>query len=164
MRCAWANTDDELMIAYHDYEYGTKRSGSSAYFEVVVLEFFQAGLSWRTILHKRENFRRAFHQFDVEKIAAMDDTDVMRLLEDKSIIRNRRKIEAAIKNAKIALEIEKEQGFDAFIDSFKTPLALSKALKKKGFSFVGETICSEIMMCLGLIPSHEETCFRYHES
>lgn len=163
-RCAWANTDDELMVAYHDNEYGTKREGLTAYFEVLVLEFFQAGLSWRTILAKRENFREAFYHFDAEKVAAMTEDDIMRLLENPGIIRNRRKIKAAIGNAKAALIIEREQGFDTFINSFNDPATLSKALKEKGFSFLGETICKEIMMVLGLLPAHEKTCYRYHES
>ena len=164
-RCAWADLSDPLMVAYHDNEYGTKRSGLDAYFEVVVLEFFQAGLSWRTILHKRENFRSAFYHFDTRRIAAMTETDIMRLMNDAGIIRNRRKIEAAIKNAKAAIEIEKTQGFENFINSFDHPASLSKALKDKGFSFVGETVCTEIMTVLGLLkPAHEPTCFRYHES
>ncbi len=164
-RCSWADLSDPLMVAYHDEEYGTKRSGLDAYFEVLVLEFFQAGLSWRTILHKRENFRRAFYHFDTRRVAAMDETDIERLLGDKGIIRNRRKIEAAIKNANAALALEKTQGFDTFINSFDDPASLSKALKEKGFSFVGETVCQEIMTVLGLLkPAHEPSCFRYEES
>jgi DNA-3-methyladenine glycosylase I len=161
IRCEWVDLKDTLMVKYHDEEYGTKKSGLNIYFEALVLDSFQAGLSWRCILHKREAFRDSFYNFDPVRVANMDESDVLKLLENKSIVRHRGKIEATIKNAKAVLLIESKQGFKNYIDGFKSPYELSKSLKKLGFSYVGETTCHEIMASLGLIPVHEESCFRY---
>jgi len=163
MRCGWVDLTDTKMVAYHDTEYGIKRQSLTACFEVLALESFQAGLSWRTILHKRDAFREVFLGFDPDKVAKMTEDDVLRLCEDARIIRHRGKIEATINNAKLALALEEESGFSAFLYGFSDGLMLSKALKKYGFKFVGETTCTEILTVLGVLPAHEKTCFRYHE-
>ena len=154
---------DTKMVAYHDTEYGVKRQGLAACFEVLVLEGFQAGLSWRTILHKREAFREVFFGFDPAKVARMTGDDVLVLCEDARIIRHRGKIEATIHNAKLALALEQEGGFCSYLYRFSDGPSLSKALKKRSFKFVGETTCVEILTVLGVLPAHEKTCFRYHE-
>jgi len=163
IRCRWVDLSDALMLKYHDEEYGTKKHGLNVYFEALCLDSFQAGLSWRCILHKREAFNEAFFGFDPEKVSKMDEPDVLALLENKNIVRHRGKIEATIKNAKAVLDIENKQGFETYINGFSSPSALAKALKKKGFSFVGETTCHEFMASLGLLAVHEKTCFRFDE-
>ena len=160
-RCTWADVDDTLMVNYHDEEYGVRRTGLTAYFEKLCLESFQAGLSWRCILHKREEFRKCFHGFDPYRVCNMTDGDLGILMENKGIVRNRRKIEAVIKNAKITIAIEKEMGYENYINAFTDGGLLSKDMKKKGFSFVGPTICWEYLTSIGLLTAHEEFCYKY---
>ncbi len=182
-RCPWTS-DDPLMIAYHDKEWGVPLHDDRALFEFLVLEGAQAGLSWSTVLRKRENFRRAFQEFDPVVVARYKEKDVQRLLKNEGIIRNRSKIEAAIANAKLVLEIQEEFGsFDAYIRQFIgykpvqhrfTRLAeipattdesdvMSKNLKKRGFKFVGSTICYAFMQAVGMVNDHLVDCFRYEE-
>ena len=179
-RCAWIN--DPLMREYHDTEWGVPLHDDGKLFEFLVLEGFQAGLSWATILRKRENFRKAFHGFDPERIARYTARDVKRLMADAGIIRNRQKIDAAVNNARRFLEIQKEFGsFDAYIWRFvegkpirnrfrslsqlpaRTPLsdAISKDLKARGFKFVGSTIVYAHMQATGMVNDHTFGCFRY---
>jgi DNA-3-methyladenine glycosylase I len=182
IRCAWAGTDDRLMIAYHDAEWGVPLHDDRRLFEFLVLEGAQAGLSWRTILHKRANYRRAFDRFDAKKIARYNARDVKRLLGDAGIVRNRLKVESTIDNARAFLDVRDEFGsFDAYIWSFvggspvenrrkamrevpaTTPEsdAMSKALKKRGFRFVGSTICYAFMQATGMVNDHMVDCHRY---
>lgn len=182
-RCAWGSSNP-LMIEYHDKEWGVPVHDDRKLFEFLILEGMQAGLSWNTILNKRENFRRAFTEFDVEKVARFGKRDVNRLLKDAGIIRNRLKIEAAINNAKRFLEVQHEFGsFDAYIWSFvsgqpirnkftslkeippRTELsdAISKDLIKRGFKFVGSTIVYAHMQATGMVNDHTVDCFRYTE-
>jgi DNA-3-methyladenine glycosylase I len=178
-RCAWAKSD--LMIAYHDTEWGVPQHDDRVLFEFLILEGAQAGLSWETILKKRENYRRAFDKFDPQKIARYDARKVARLLADEGIIRNKLKIASTIANAKAFLTVQKEFGsFDAYLwrfvgdkpklNAFKTQAqvpartpesdALSKDLKQRGFNFVGSTICYAMMQATGLVNDHLTTCFR----
>jgi len=171
-------------MAYHDEEWGTPVHDDLAHFEFIVLESFQAGVSWDLILKKRENFRKAFDNFDPTKIAMYSENDVERLMKDKRILRNRLKIKSIINNAKNFLAIQKEFGsFDTYIWNFiggkpiknnlksldempaKTTLseALSKDLKKRGFKFVGPVICYSYMQTVGLVNDHLVHCFRYNE-
>jgi len=180
-RCNWTG-DDPLMNEYHDHEWGVPVHDDKKHFEFLVLDAFQAGLSWKTILYRREGFRKAFADFDVQKIARFDKEDVDRLMGDTSIIRNKLKIEATIKNAKAFIELQKEFGtFDKYIWQFtdhktidgkrasmgqipatsKESDAMSKALKKKGFSFVGSTICYAYMQASGMVNDHIAACFQY---
>jgi DNA-3-methyladenine glycosylase I len=185
-RCAWATWgDDQLMIRYHDEEWGVPLHADRALFELLILEGAQAGLSWTTILRKRENYRRAFDGFDFDKIAAYGEGDVERLVADASIVRNGLKITSAIDNARAFIAVRQEFGsFDAYVwrfvggapkvNAFKsirevpatTPEsdAMSKDLKKRGFRFVGSTICYAFMQSAGLVNDHEVTCFRYATS
>ncbi len=178
-RCGWVSPD-QLYIDYHDKEWGVPRTDSQALFEMLCLEGQQAGLSWITVLKKRENYRQCFHQFDPVKIAAMTEEDVERLMQETGIIRNRLKINSIIINARAYLAMQ-EQGddFSAFIWSFvdgeavqyeraslqevpaKTEIsdAMSKALKKRGFKFIGSTICYAFMQASGLVNDHVVTCF-----
>ncbi len=180
-RCAWAGTDP-LMVAYHDEEWGVPVYDDGALFERLMLECFQAGLSWSTILKKRATFHAAFEGWDAERIAAYGDDDIARLLADPGIIRNRAKVHAAIGNARAFLELQVEDGFSRFVWSFvggspfkrglqpsglaefvaTTPEsdAMSKALKQRGFKFVGSTICYAFMQSVGMVNDHEATCFR----
>ncbi len=181
IRC-WGG--DPLMTAYHDREWGTPLHDDRKIFEFLVLEGMQAGLSWRTILDKRENFRRAFHGFDPERIARYTERDVRRLLGDAGIIRNRLKILAAVNNARRFLEVRKEFGtFDRYIWGFvggrpvenrlasfsempaRTPLSdrISDDLKARGFKFVGSTIVYSHMQATGMVNDHLVTCFRHRE-
>lgn len=180
-RCGWPG-DDPLMIAYHDEEWGVPVHDDRKLFEFFVLDAFQAGLSWRTVLHKRENFRKAFAGYDIQAIARFDQDDVDRLLADAGIIRNRMKIGAAIHNAGRFLEVISTFGsFDAYIWSFtggrtivnqwkslsEIPATspesdrMSKDLKQRGFKFVGSTICYAFMQAAGLVNDHLVTCFRH---
>ena len=180
-RCPWPS-DDELMIEYHDTEWGVPVHDDRKLFEFLVLDAFQAGLSWRTILYKRENFRKAFSDFDFEKIARYRQSSVDRLLKDAGIVRNRQKIAATMTNAKAFLEIRKEFGsFDKYIWQFTNGTtihngcktlehipatspesdAMSKDLKKRGFKFVGSTICYAFMQAAGMVNDHLTSCFRY---
>lgn len=180
-RCSWPGASP-LMIAYHDMEWGTPLHDDRKLFEFLILDAFQAGLSWSTILNKRVNFEKAFSGFNPMKIAAYTENDVARLLGDAGIIRNRLKIRAAITNAKEFLRIKKEYGsFDAYIWQFTngktidnhlsthdgSPTrstesdAMSKKLKKDGFKFVGTTICYAFMQAAGMVNDHTTNCFRY---
>ena len=170
-RCGWAGSDP-LYISYHDEEWGRPLHGDDALYGLLTLEGFQAGLAWITILRKREAFRAAFADFEIAKVAAFGETDVERLLGDAGIVRHRGKIEAAIGNARAALELP--DGLDAFVWSFappprprpvagipaKTPEseALSKALKARGFRFVGPTIVYAFMQSAGLVDDHLAGC------
>jgi DNA-3-methyladenine glycosylase I len=179
-RCAWSG-NDELMIKYHDEEWGIPVHDDRLLFEFIILEGAQAGLSWKTVLHKRENYRKAFDNFDAKKISNYNDEDVARLLQNSGIIRNRLKIAATIQNAKTFLEVQKEFGsFDAYIWQFvsyktitnkvqsikdiptksKESDQMSKDLLKRGFKFVGSTICYAFMQAVGMVNDHEEDCFR----
>ncbi|AUV03586.1 DNA-3-methyladenine glycosylase I [Phytobacter ursingii] len=178
-RCGWV-TQDPLYLAYHDEEWGVPQRDGKKLFEMICLEGQQAGLSWITVLKKRENYRNAFHQFDPEKVAAMGPDDVERLVLDAGIIRHRGKIEAIIGNARAWLAMEQNgEPFAPFVWSFvenepqitqaailgdiptSTPAsdALSKALKKRGFKFVGTTICYSFMQACGLVNDHITGCF-----
>jgi DNA-3-methyladenine glycosylase I len=182
-RCAWTGAND-LMLAYHDAEWGVPLHDDRKLFEFLILEGMQAGLSWSTILNKRENFRRAFAEFDVAQVARFGKRDVNRLLKDAGIIRNRLKIEAAINNAQRFREVQNEFGsFAAYIWDFvggkpikngftslqelpaRTPLsdAISKDLKQRGFKFVGSTIVYAHMQATGMVNDHTVDCFRYAE-
>jgi DNA-3-methyladenine glycosylase I len=179
-RCPWAKGD--LYIQYHDREWGVTLHDDCALFEFLVLEGAQAGLSWLTILRKRDNYRAAFAQFDARRMARFDSKKLKRLLADPGIVRNRQKIEAAVLNAKAFLEVQKEFGtFDRYIWQFvggrprqnrwskavpaHTPEsdAMSKDLKKRGFKFVGSTICYAFMQAVGMVNDHLVTCFRHAE-
>jgi DNA-3-methyladenine glycosylase I len=179
-RCGWAG-DDPLMIHYHDTEWGRPSRDDRHLFEMLVLEGAQAGLSWRTILWKRENYRRAFAGFDPSKVARFDARAADRLMHDSGIVRNRLKIASTIANAKAVLAVQKEHGSltkylwtfvgDAPIVTRRRPLrgipaktaesdAMSKALAKRGFRFVGSTICYAFMQACGLVDDHVVGCFR----
>ncbi len=182
-RCAWAGTDP-LMVAYHDEEWGVPVHDDRKLFEFLVLDAFQAGLSWQTILHKRENFRAAFDDFDAERIARYGESERTRLLADAGIVRNRMKVDATFGNAREFLRLQVVHGsFDAWIWQFtdgrttrnswgsmnEVPAktaesdAMSKALKAEGFKFVGSTICYAFMQAAGMVNDHETGCFRYGE-
>ncbi len=182
-RCPWPS-DDPLMITYHDTEWGVPLHDDRKLFEFIVLDGAQAGLSWSTILRKRENFRKAFQGFDPTTVARFTERHVQRLLKNEGIIRNRLKIESAITNARMFLEVRKEFGsFDAYIWQFvgnktvqhrcrslsdipatsKESDAMSKDLKKRGFKFVGSTICYAFMQAAGMVNDHIIDCFRYRE-
>ena len=182
-RCAWA-TNHPLLEAYHDEEWGIPVHDDRGHFEFMVLDLFQAGLSWLTILKKREGFRSAFDDFDYERIAGYGDSDVERLLRDKDIIRNRLKIKATISNAARFIGIRQEyESFDNYIWQFtgnKTlqphrsqmsdlPVStresdlMSRDLKKRGFRFVGTTICYSYMQAAGMVNDHLESCPRHRE-
>jgi DNA-3-methyladenine glycosylase I len=170
------------MIAYHDKEWGVPVHNDRKLFEFMLLDAFQAGLSWSTILNKRQNFKKAFDNFDPKKIARYDKRKVARLLKDAGIVRNRRKIEATVENARAFLKVKQEFGtFDKFIwqfvggrprqNRFRTMRqippnteqsdAMSKELKKRGFKFVGSTICYAFMQAAGMVNDHVVSCFRY---
>ena len=182
-RCAWCG-DDSLYISYHDEEWGVPVHDDRQLFEFLVLEGAQAGLSWLTILKKRENYRKAFHFFDCKKVAQYANADIERLLADSGIVRNRRKIESAIQNAKAVLRIQDEFGsLDSFLWQYvegrplqnvwasmadlpaKTELSerMSKDLKKRGFNFVGPTICYAFMQAIGMVNDHTADCFRHSQ-
>lgn len=181
-RCAWAKT--ELSIEYHDKEWGVPQHDDRALFEFLILEGAQAGLSWETVLRKRQNYRRAFDRFDAEKIANYNNAKIKQLLADPGIIRNRLKIEAAIANARAFLNAQEEfRSFDAYIwrfvdgrprqNAWKAPKqvpvttresdAMSKDLKQRGFRFVGSTICYAHMQATGMVNDHLVSCFRHAE-
>jgi DNA-3-methyladenine glycosylase I len=183
-RCAWLS-DDELMLEYHDREWGMPLHDDRRLFEFLILEGMQAGLSWRTILHKRENFRKAFHKFDPAKIARYSMADIERLMADPGIIRNRAKIMAAINNAQRFLEVQSAfKTFDRYIWGFvggkpihnrfkklselpaRTELsdAISADMKKRGFKFVGSTIVYAHMQATGMVNDHVIECFRHQEA
>jgi len=175
-RCSWAGTDP-LYMAYHDEEWGKEVHDDKTLFEFLILESAQAGLSWITILRRREGYRKAFANFDVYKVAAFTDKDVERLMQDAGIIRNRLKIQTAISNAKLFIGIQKEFGsFDKYLYSFmpegkpiinhgnkvlaSTPISdgISKDMKKRGFKFFGTTICYAHMQATGMVNDHIDEC------
>jgi DNA-3-methyladenine glycosylase I len=161
-RCGWATR--EPLLSYHDIEWGTPLHDDRRLFEFLILEGMQAGLSWETVLRKRDAFRRAFVRFDPAKVAKFTSEDVTRLMKDESIIRNRAKIEAAIGNAKALLAVRKEIGtFDAYVWGFDDKDVLSKDLKKRGFRFVGPTIVESFMQAVGVRNDHERGCYRRAE-
>ncbi|MFO0600654.1 MAG: DNA-3-methyladenine glycosylase I [Myxococcaceae bacterium] len=163
-RCSWCE-GDELMVAYHDEEWGFPVRDDAAVFEKLTLESFQSGLSWRTILHKREHFRRAFRGFDLKRVAKFGAKDITRLLGDEGIVRHRGKIEAAIHNAGCALRvIETEGSMAEFFWNFpgskaKDGTALSKELARRDFRFVGPTTVYAFMQAMGLVNDHAPSCF-----
>jgi DNA-3-methyladenine glycosylase I len=181
IRCAWCPADNPLYIQYHDEEWGVPVHDDRKLFEMIILDGAQAGLSWLTILKRREGYREAFDQFDAKKVAKYDAKKKAALMKNPGIIRNRLKIEAAVANAKAFLEVQKEHGtFDRYIWSFvggktkrnhrKTRAdipttspeaeAMSRDLKKRGFRFVGPTICYAFMQAAGLVDDHTADCFR----
>ncbi|MEO1486179.1 MAG: DNA-3-methyladenine glycosylase I [Bacteroidota bacterium] len=182
-RCGWC-LGDPLYEAYHDTEWGVPVKDDLTFFEFLVLETFQAGLSWITVLRKREHFRKVFDQFNYQKIARYDSKKIEALLADPGIIRNKLKVNAAISNAKVFMEVQKEFGsFSTYIWGFvdgipiknqwqhhkeapaTTPLSdtISKDLKKRGFKFVGSTVVYAFMQATGIVNDHEVNCFRYAE-
>ena len=179
-RCAWAKS--ELMIAYHDNEWGVPRHDDRVLFEFLILEGAQAGLSWETILKKRANYRAAFDAFDPTRIAKYDARRIARLMTNQGIVRNQLKIDSTVANAKAFLKVQKEFGtFDRYLwsfvggqpklNTFKSPKetpartpesdTLSKDLKRRGFNFVGSTICYAMMQAVGMVNDHLTTCFRH---
>jgi DNA-3-methyladenine glycosylase I len=176
-RCPWAG-EDPVMRAYHDTEWGLPVEGEAAYLERLTLEAFQSGLSWRTILLKRPAFRNAFLGFDAERVAAYDERDVARLMADAGIVRNLAKVNATITNARATLSLRETGGLPALIETHRPPigpaprdtsdlhtttpasLALSKALKKSGFTFVGPTTMHALMEAIGLVDDHLIGCHR----
>ena len=161
-RCAWAK--NPLAIAYHDKEWGVPVRNDRRLFECLVLEGAQAGLSWDTILAKRQNYRRAFDGFDFNKVARYGARERRRLLADAGIVRHAGKIEAAIANARGVLELRREHGsFSKYLRTFDDPAALSKDLKKRGFRFVGPTTLYAFMQAVGMVNDHDENCFRRRE-
>jgi len=182
-RCEWAGTDP-LYVAYHDDEWGTPVHEDQHLFEMLILEGAQAGLSWRTILNKREGYRAAFHGFDIATVAAFSQRDVDRLMTDPGIVRNRLKIESASKNARGTLAIQDEFGSlaaflwgyvngeqrqNAWASMADVPAqsdqsaAMSKSLKERGFNFVGPTICYAFMQAVGMVNDHTMDCYRHGE-
>lgn len=179
-RCHWCGTDP-IYVDYHDLEWGVPERDSRALWEKLILDGFQAGLSWITILKKRDNFRAAFEGFDPEKIARWQSTQVESALRDPGIIRHSGKIESAVTNARAFLEIEEKQGFDRFLwgftggqpiqNAFASPAqvpaqtelsqAISKALKRHGFKFCGPTITYAFMQAVGMVNDHLTTCHRH---
>jgi DNA-3-methyladenine glycosylase I len=182
-RCAWVPAGDDLYVAYHDEEWGVPERDERALFELLTLEGAQAGLSWSTILRKREGYRRAFEGFDPERVARFRTRDVERLLADPGIVRNRLKVESTVNNAQRLLELRDEVGFGDYLWSFvdgeprvnrwrklaeipsetAESKAMSKDLKRRGFRFVGPTVCYAFMQAAGLVNDHVVDCFRYRE-
>lgn len=180
IRCGWAQS--ELMILYHDVEWGVPVHDDTKLFEFLILEGAQAGLSWETILNKRESYRAAFDGFDAERVARYDLRKIERLLKNPGIVRNRLKVAAAVRNAQALLQVQEEVGsFDRYIWQFaggkprtntwknrtQVPAstrdsdAMSKALKRRGFTFVGSTICYAFMQAVGMVNDHLVSCFRH---
>ncbi len=183
-RCTWVNADNPLMMQYHDREWGVPVHDDRKHFEFLVLEAAQAGLSWSIVLNKREGYRRAFSEFDAGKVARYTESRIQKLILDPAIIRNRLKIEAAVRNAKKFLAIQEEFGtFDAYcwrfvdgrqkVNRWKTMRqipatstesdAFSKDLKRRGLSFVGSTVIYAHMQAVGMVNDHLVDCFRYRE-
>jgi DNA-3-methyladenine glycosylase I len=183
-RCSWVNVDNALMLEYHDREWGVPAHDDRRHFEFLVLEAAQAGLSWSIVLNKREGYRRAFSQFDPEKVARYSEKKIEKLTADAGIIRNRLKIAAAVKNARAFLQVQEEFGsFDAYSWQFvkgrprqnrwrsmrDIPAttaesdAFSRDLKRRGFSFVGSTVIYAHMQAVGMVNDHSVDCFRYPE-
>jgi DNA-3-methyladenine glycosylase I len=183
-RCPWPTFDDPLYLAYHDEEWGVPVHDDRKLYEFIVLEVFQAGLSWRTVLHKRENFRRALAGFDFDRVARFGKREVARMMGDAGIIRNRAKIEAAIHNARCLLEVRQEFGtFSRYMWSWvdgrpilhqlrtladyptytDEAVTWSKDLKRRGFKFLGPTVVYAHMQAVGMVNDHTEECFRYQQ-
>jgi DNA-3-methyladenine glycosylase I len=183
-RCEWVPAESQVYLAYHDEEWGVPVHDDRRLFEMLVLEGAQAGLSWSTILNKREGYRRAFAGFEPAKVARFDARKVDRLLADASIVRNRLKVESAVANARAVLDVQEEDGsldscLWSFVDGapkvngFRTlsdipaetteSKAMSKDLKRRGFRFVGPTVCYAFMQACGLVNDHVVSCFRYRE-
>ena len=177
-RCSWVNMKNPLYVKYHDEEWGVPTHNDKALYELLILESFQAGLSWECVLNKRENFRKAFDNFDIDKVSNYDETKINELLQNTSIIRNKLKINASINNSKIFKEIQKAFGsFDKYIWSFTnreiviesfekrtfSPLSdkISKDLKKRGMKFVGTTIIYSYLQAIGIINGHSENCDKF---
>ena len=181
-RCSWAGTTDPAYLTYHDEEWGVPSHDDAHLFEMLVLEGAQAGLSWSTILHKRQGYRRAFAGFDPAKVARFTPAKVERLMVDAGIVRNRLKIESSVNNAKRILDVRRELGsLDAYLWSFvdgrpivnrferldeipaetDVSRAMSKDLKRRGFRFVGPTVCYAFMQATGMVNDHVVSCFRY---
>jgi len=183
VRCAWAPTNDPEYLTYHDGEWGVPVHDEARLFEMLSLEGAQAGLSWSTILHKREGYRRAFASFDPAKVARFTPARVERLLKDPSIVRNRLKVESVVRNAAAIRALGADGPLDTFLWSFvdgaptvnrwkrmgdipaETPAsrAMSKELKRRGFAFVGPTVCYAFMQACGLVNCHVADCFRWRE-
>lgn len=184
-RCPWVPEGDTLYETYHDTEWGVPVYDDRKLFEFIVLESAQAGLSWRTILNKRDGYRKLFADFDPKKVAQFTESDVKRLMQDASIVRNRMKIEAAITNARVFLEVQKEFGtfsdymwgfvggkptlhkikkMDEYPTTTKEAEALAKDMKKRGFRFFGPTIAYAHMQAVGMVNDHTVDCFRYNEN
>lgn len=179
-RCFWVNLNNQLYVDYHDLEWGIPKYDDHELYELLILEMFQAGLSWVVVLKKRENFRLAFDNFDYKKIVNYGEEKINELMNNSGIIRNRRKIEAAINNTKVFLSIQKERGSFAkyiwsftnnkvlYIDSKITHNELSdkiaKYLGKRGMKFVGTTIIYSYLQAIGVINSHECGCFKYEKN
>ena len=184
VRCAWVAGDDPLYVAYHDREWGVPVHDDVRLFEYLCLEGAQAGLSWRTILHRREHYRQAFAGFAPEKVAAFTEADALRLLQDPGIVRNRLKVHAALENARRVVEIQERAGslasyLWAFVDGrphvnrwataadvpavSEEAQAMSRALRKMGLRFVGPTICYSFMQATGMVMDHVVECFRHDE-
>jgi DNA-3-methyladenine glycosylase I len=183
VRCAWG-AGDPLMVAYHDEEWGVPVRDDRLLFELLILEGAQAGLSWRTVLHRREGYRRAFDGFEVARVAAFGDERIAALLEDPGIIRNRQKVDAAVANARATLQVQDEHGsLAAYLWSFVggapvqnawrrmadvpasdgVSAAMSRDLRRRGFRFAGPTICYALMQSAGLVNDHVVDCFRHQE-
>ena len=183
VRCGWCLSSD-LMVKYHDEEWGNPVHNDRKHFEFILLDGFQAGLSWSTIINKRKNFKKAFDNFDYEKIANYNEKKINELLNDEGIIRNKLKIHSSVDNAKAFMSVQKEFGsFDKYIWQFtggktihndweemkhvqptsKESDAMSKDLKKRGFNFVGSTICYAYMQAAGMVNDHLKKCYRYKE-
>jgi len=181
-RCTWVKPENKIYLEYHDDEWGVPVHDDQKLFEMLVLEGAQAGLSWETVLKKRQNYRKEFDSFDPQKVARYDEVKQSELLQNAGIIRNRLKIKSAIQNASVFLEIQQEYGsFDGYIWNFvdnepiqnkfksmselpaKTELSdmISKDLKKRGMNFVGSTIIYAFMQAIGMVNDHEVSCFRY---
>lgn len=184
VRCAWAANGSPIDIEYHDNEWGVQVHDDKKLFEFLLLESAQAGLSWTTILKKREGYKKAFDNFDADVVANYDSRRLRQLLTNPSIIRNRLKIQSAVKNARAFIKVQKEFGrFDSYLWNFvggkpkhnewkswievpsRTEISddLSKDLKKRGFTFVGSTICYSLMQAVGMVNDHTTSCFRYKE-
>ncbi len=182
-RCAWTGSDP-LMIEYHDHEWGVPQHNDRVLFEYIILDGAQAGLSWMTILRKREGYRQAFDNYDVDRIARYDDAKITQLLQNPEIVRNRLKVNSAVTNAQAYLSVQQEFGsLDSYLWGFvgnqtlknawksdsevpaKTPEAeaMSKDLIRRGFKFVGPTICYAVMQAAGMVNDHMVDCFRYHQ-
>jgi DNA-3-methyladenine glycosylase I len=182
-RCSWAPLDDPEYLAYHDEEWGLPVHDDARLFEMLTLEGAQAGLSWSTILHKREGYRRAFAGFDATKVARFSDAKIERLLQDPSIVRNRLKVASTVANARATLAVRDEMGsLDTYLWGLaggvptvnrrragdipaETPVwrAMSNDLKRRGFRFVGPTVCYAFMQATGMVNDHVVSCFRYAE-